>query len=139
MSSRLTSADLAKLTGKPVAAPTSYRTKRARGSRVSGKKTGMNKLEAAWAKKLAVDKLAGAVAEYWFEQVTLVLITGRYTPDFMVQLPDGTIEFHECKGFWERQGRQKFLDAAAKYPFVFRAIKKVKGQVVVVETLGDNA
>lgn len=52
-----------------------------------------------------------------------------YTPDFMVMQSDGSIEFHEVKGFWEDDARVKVKVFAEMYPeFVVKAITKQKGQ-----------
>ena len=50
-----------------------------------------------------------------------------FLPDFRVILPDGQIEFHECKGHWEDDARAKFKIAAAQHPYIFRAVTRVKG------------
>ena len=47
-----------------------------------------------------------------------------YTPDVMVMLPDGQLEVHEVKGFWEDDARVKIKTAADKFPLKFVAIKK---------------
>lgn len=88
----------------------------------------MNKTEAAYADFLEAKKRAGAIADYRFECAKLRLADKTfYTPDFMVLDPDGSIEFHEVKGFWEEDARVKIKVAAAQFPFVFVAVKRVKG------------
>ena len=44
----------------------------------------------------------------------------------MVVRPDGTLEFHEVKGFWRDDARVKIKTAADKFPFVFIAAKQTK-------------
>ncbi len=84
----------------------------------------MNGTEAKYAADLEARKRAGEVEDYWFEAVTLKIADAcRYTPDFLVQLPDGTIEAHEVKGFWQDDARVKIKVAAEKFPFVFRAFR----------------
>ena len=59
----------------------------------------MNKAEAAYAGQLDLLKKVGEVAEWWFERFTFKLAKDtRYTPDFVVQLPDGELQVHEVKG-----------------------------------------
>lgn len=59
----------------------------------------MNKGEAAYALQLDQRIAAGHVAAWWFEFVTIRLADEtHYRPDFLVQLPDGTLELHEVKG-----------------------------------------
>lgn len=100
---------------------------RARG-RTNGRKTGMNKTEAEHALKLLEQKQAGKVCLFEFERVTLKLADDtRYTPDFMVLLADGLIEFHEVKGGagFEDDALVKIKVAAELFPWaVFRSFTK---------------
>ena len=58
----------------------------------------MNKTEAAYAGTLEVRKAAGELIGYWYEAVTFKLAKDtRYTPDFLVQLADGTLEANEVR------------------------------------------
>lgn len=87
----------------------------------------MNKTEAAYAAYLEMLKRAGEVADYRFEAVKLRLADKTfYTPDFVVLAPDGVLEMHEVKGFWEEDARVKIKVAAAQFPFKFVAIRKTK-------------
>lgn len=86
----------------------------------------MNKTEAAYAAHLDQRISAGEIAAYWFERLTLKLAADtRYTPDFMVQLPCGTIEIHEVKGFWEDDALVKIKVAASLFPFRFIAVSAI--------------
>lgn len=86
----------------------------------------MNGLESEYAGILEARKLAGEVALYLFEAITLKLAADtRYTPDFMVMLADGTLECHETKGFWEGDALVKIKCAADKFPFRFVAMQKL--------------
>lgn len=88
----------------------------------------MNKLETAYQEYLELRRLAGEIAWYAFEPVKLRLAANTfYTPDFLVMLADGLLEFHECKGFWEDDARVKIKVAAELYPMLFVAAKRVKG------------
>lgn len=90
---------------------------------------GMNKLEAAYAKHLDALKHAGEVIWWKYEAVGLRLADRTfYHPDFMVMLADGTIEIHETKGFMQEDANVKLKVAASSFPFVFRLVKKKKGE-----------
>ncbi len=84
----------------------------------------MNKTEAAYAAHLEGLKTLGQVEWYAFEAVTLKLAADcRFTPDFVVMLPNGLIEFHEVKAFWADDARVKIKVAAEKFPFRFIAVR----------------
>ena len=88
----------------------------------------MNKTEAAYAYELEMRRLAGEVAWFAFEAIKLRLADKTfYTPDFLVVLADGEVQFHEVKGFWRDDARVKIKVAAEQYPFPFVAIRKTKG------------
>jgi hypothetical protein len=58
----------------------------------------MNATERAYADVLTARVLAGELLAWDYEPLTFKLARScRYTPDFIVQLPDGTIEAHEVK------------------------------------------
>ena len=89
------------------------------------KKGEMNRTEAAYAEVLESQKAAGEILDWKFESVTLVLANNtRYTPDFMVQLPSGEIQFKETKGFMMDDAWVKLKVAAAKFPFAFFLVRK---------------
>lgn len=103
-----------------------------RGRTVAKDAAGMNKLEARYAFHLEMCKQRGEVLWFLFEPFNLRLAERTYyRPDFAVMLADGTLEVHEVKGFWEDDARVKVKVAAAKFPFVFRAITEEKGCWVV--------
>lgn len=82
----------------------------------------MTRTEKAYAQILDTMKANGEILEWWFELVTLKLAPDcRYTPDFMVMVADGTIEFHETKGSFilDEKGLVKARMAAGSFPFVF--------------------
>lgn len=120
------------------------RTRFAKGFQ-RGRKVGKNKLEEAFDAVLAGQKLAGIIADYWFEPCSLKLAEGtRYTPDFMVLMPDMEIRFYEVKAgmavkrdgvatgetkaMSEDASRVKIKVAAAKLPFRFTVAYCRKGQ-----------
>ena len=81
----------------------------------------MNRLEARYAELLDARQAAGEVAEWHFEALTLKLARDtRYTPDFMVVLPDGTVELHEVKGFMREDAHVKLKVCALAFPFTVR-------------------
>lgn len=89
----------------------------------------MNKTETAYAAHLATLLQVGRIARYDFEAEKLRLADRTfYTPDFRVVLPDGTIEYHEVKGYWEDDARVKIKVAAEHHPYTFKAITRSKGE-----------
>jgi len=60
----------------------------------------MNKAEKAYSEHLQARVVSGEVWAWWFEAVKLRVAYDScwLTVDFMVQLSDGTLEFHDCKG-----------------------------------------
>lgn len=67
----------------------------------------MNKLEERYAHVLAARQAAGEIVAYWFERVTFKIATDtRYTPDFIVWMPDGTLEAHEVKARAKKPARK---------------------------------
>ena len=101
-------------------------TLRGRWVRPKKNRDGINKLELAYGEHLEAEKRAGRIAEYRFEAVKLRLADKTYyTPDYLVFLPDGAIEFHEVKGFWAEHNRVKSKVVAEQFPwFVFRAFTR---------------
>lgn len=92
----------------------------------------MNRTEAAYAARLDVLKVAGEVAEWWYEGITLKLGADcRYTPDFLVMLPDLTLEVHETKGFMRDDALVKLRVAAGMFPFRVRLVRLVRGAWIV--------
>ena len=87
----------------------------------------MNKTEAQYAQHLELMKRDGKIIFYQYEGITLHLAKKTsYRPDFVVQLPDGIIEMHEVKGYWQDDARVKIKVAASIWPMVFRAVTKTK-------------
>jgi hypothetical protein len=86
----------------------------------------MNGTEAAYAHHLDARQASREILRYWFEALTFRLADGcRYTPDFVVQMPDGMIEIHEVKGHWEDDALVKIKVAADLFPFRFIAVQKI--------------
>lgn len=98
---------------------------RAHGKHKAGE---MNTYEREYAERfLDAEQMAGEVAAYWFERFTFKLADDcRYTPDFLVQLEDGTLECREVKGgFFADDAKVKLTVAADMFPiFTFKLCVK---------------
>lgn len=88
-------------------------------------KTGqMNKFEQAYAAYLGQLQAVGGILWHKFEGMKFRLADNTfYTPDFMVMKPDGQLEAHEVKGFWQDDAKVKIKVASDMYPVRFLAIK----------------
>ena len=80
----------------------------------------MNKLERRYYEHLRMLLLSGEVIwfDYECKNIRLGVVGGKcwYKPDFLVQLADGTLEYHETKGRWEDDALVKIKTAARLYP-----------------------
>jgi hypothetical protein len=82
----------------------------------------MNKREAVYALELEARKRQGEIQGWKFEAIKLRLAARTfYTPDFMVWLCGGAVEFHEVKGHWEDDARVKWKIVQEMYP-MFRFV-----------------
>ena len=90
----------------------------------------MNKLEARYAAHLEMQRRAGKVIFWRYESVKFRMADRTwYTPDFYIMRPDGSIEIHETKGFWEDDARVKIKATAEQFPeFWFVAVQWKKEQ-----------
>lgn len=83
----------------------------------------MNGTENEYAALLRARELRGEVLLWYFESVTFKLADDtRYTPDFCVQFPDGSMEFVDAKGGGpiDPKSLVKIKCAAEKFPqFMF--------------------
>lgn len=87
---------------------------------------GMNKTERARAIDLEAMKRNGQIVEWWYEKWTFKLADDtRYTPDFVIQKPDGSLEVEETKGFWRDDAKVKIKVFAAQFPFPTRGFVKL--------------
>lgn len=94
---------------------------------ITRKDTGMNRLETAYWQHLLTLRAQGEILDCMWQPIKLNLSPGQactYTPDFMVVRLDGTLEFHETKGFWRDDALVKIKVAADKFPFVFVAVQR---------------
>lgn len=86
------------------------RARSRRGGTVPGQ---MNRTETAYAEHLQIQLLSGQITGWRFESYKLRLADRTwYTPDFVVQCLDGTIELHEVKATG-RDGKLLIEDDAA--------------------------
>jgi hypothetical protein len=69
----------------------------------------MNKGEARYAQILTARQAAGLVSAWWYEGMSWRLADEtHYRPDFVVLLPDGTMELHEVKPASREDGGDDF-------------------------------
>ncbi len=108
-----------------------------RGRRARRAPGEMNKLEAKYAEHLESQRMLGEVAEWHYEAIKLRLAPKTfYDTDFLVMLPDGELQIHEVKGFWEDDARVKIKVAADKFPFRFFAFTWDRKLGWVAEEIG---
>jgi hypothetical protein len=106
-----------------------------RGGRAIRKADGPNKTESRYAREvLEPRKRRGEVRDYCYEPLKFRLADKTYySPDFLVVLADGVVEFVEVKGrsgdgpYCEDDAAVKIKVAAAMYPFTFRMVWPAKG------------
>ena len=88
----------------------------ARGRAVRHKPGEMNGLETTYSLHLTDRRNRGEIDEWAFESVTFKLAEKtRYTPDFLVRMPDGELQLHETKGFLEGDAWVKMKFFAEKF------------------------
>jgi hypothetical protein len=86
----------------------------------------LNRTEQAYSDHLDALKARGEIEWFTFEGMTFKLAEGsRYTPDFTVLFPDGSMQIHEVKGRWLDDAKTKIKVASDKFPFQFKAIYAV--------------
>ena len=91
--------------------------------------SGMNKLETQYAKHLEERKYAGEIESYLWDSMNFRLGPKcYYKPDFMVFLPDLTLEIHETKGFMEEDALVKIKACIAKFHLPLILVKRRKGK-----------
>lgn len=100
------------------------------GGRTKHQSGQMNKLESLYAQELEARRLVGDIHAWHFEAVKLKLAPATfYTPDFMVLMPNFTLQIHEVKGHWEDDARVKIKVAARLFPGIsFYGIRREKGR-----------
>lgn len=108
--------------------------------------------EANWARYLNFQKKHGAIVDWEYEPETFEFEDIKrgsryYTPDFKVYNPDGSVEFHEIKGYMDRTSQTKLKRMNKYYPDVkiiivgkkeYSAVsKKAKGFIPNWEIIGN--
>jgi hypothetical protein len=77
----------------------------------------MNRLESRFACILEARRLTGEIRAWHFERDTLALGPEMtFQPDFVVEMPDGTLEYYDVKGFVRDDATVKIKAAAVLYP-----------------------
>ena len=77
---------------------------------------GMNKWETMYSDELMQRKMNGEIEWFGYEAIKIRLAKATtYTPDFSVVLADGSLEFHEVKGYWRDDARVKIKVAAEMF------------------------
>lgn len=86
----------------------------------------MNRLETDYWSYLDMLKTIGEVHDFRFESLKFKMANRTfYTPDFLVIKPDGAVEIHEVKGFWEDDARVKIKVIAEQHSwFIFIGVTK---------------
>jgi hypothetical protein len=98
-----------------------------RGGRTQKEPGMMNRLEASYAIHLDDRKCRGEIADWRYEKFKMQLAKRTsITIDFAVMLADGTIEFHETKGFMEEDANVKLkVIAEDMWWFRFRLVRAI--------------
>jgi hypothetical protein len=113
------------ITGKTARLPTDWKAQPKAHGRPQHEPGKMNKREARYASDLEIQRKSGDIAWWAFEPIKLRLADRTfYTPDFVVMLNDGSIEFHEVKGHFEDDAAVKHKVAIETYwMFEFKIIR----------------
>lgn len=87
----------------------------------------MNGTEQRYARYLTGEKQDGRIIDFWFESYKFKVADGAcwYTPDFVIQRPDGSLEIHEVKGspkIFQDDAKVKCKVIAGKYPFPLKVV-----------------
>lgn len=99
----------------------------------------MNKTEQQYAEHLEYLKSRGDVLWYRFEGIKLRLADNTfYSPDFAVMRSDGELQCHEVKGFMMDDANVKIKVAADQYPLAFLLVRKAKGGIWNIKTIGGE-
>jgi hypothetical protein len=102
--------------------------KLARGRTAGATHKAMNQTERAYAARLDYMLSKGEILAYSFHTLRIVLADRSwYTPDFLVQMPDASLEIHEVKGWATEQHALLQLKWAAQIApwFTFRSFTKI--------------
>ena len=90
----------------------------------------MNGLEKAYSIVLEDRRLNGEIDSWHYEAFKLLVaeppnaLRSYLTVDFAVYLNDMTLEFHECKGYMEKDALQRLKAAAGLWPHKFVLVER---------------
>jgi len=106
----------------------------AKGKSLAGDER-MNKTETAYADHLHMRRLTGEIQWFAFEAVKFRLATKCfYTPDFLVMLPDNSLQIHEVKGWMQDDAAVKLRMFVELYPmFPLKIVRWKKKQWEIEE------
>lgn len=94
---------------------------------------GMNKTETKRGVELEALRRDGQIVAWWYEGWTFKLADDtRYTPDFVVQYPDGRLEAEEIKGHWRDDALVKCRVFVELFPIPLRVLLLRRGDWEVV-------
>jgi hypothetical protein len=95
-------------------------------ARAAPRASAMNRLEAAYAQHLELQRAAGVIRRWDYEPERL-LIGNRctYLPDFRIVGADDVIEMHEVKGFMRDDALVKLKVAASMHPYRFVLVRRI--------------
>jgi hypothetical protein len=97
-----------------------------------------SRLEARYAEHLTALVRAGEIAEWWYDTLTVKLAPNtHHKPDFLVQHADGTLAWHEVKGFWRDDALVKSKITAAMLPLPYYVCRWGKASGWVVEQIEE--
>lgn len=90
----------------------------------------MNQTEQKYAARLKLMKREGEIKDWKFEPFNIRLAKNCfYKPDFVVVMPDDTIQVHEVKGYWTDDALVKIKVAAETLPwFLFKSVRLKQGR-----------
>lgn len=89
----------------------------------------MNKLEQRYSQQLELERMAGEIKAWYFEAIALRI--GQrcfWHPDFLVIMPDDTIQLRDTKGHVKDDALVKAKSIASKFPFPVFHVKWIKKQ-----------
>jgi len=97
-----------------------------------------SKLERDYSRHLSLRMRAGELDGYWYEAWEFALGARRtYTPDFLLEFPDGRREWHEVKGYMWRAAATKLDWFVATYPGErLVVVTRDKGRWIYTERTG---
>lgn len=94
----------------------------------------MNKTEQAFSEVLQLRLKAGEIHSWMYERQSFKIGTDcRYTPDFMVVMPDGELVAYEVKGFMRDDALVKLKSFKDQFGYTTYLVRLVKKQWQITE------